>query len=123
LFSAFYQGDQGRATIKAKPAAAWRNEQNAASPCCSHGQAAHLLFNDAPPTLVRKIEQVVRLMRFKGIVIYFITQNPLDVCDTVLGKLGNHVQHTLRAFTRRDQKAVNAAAETFRPNPDIDQAG
>ena len=66
---------------------------------------------------------MVRLIRFKGIVIYFITQNPLDVCDTVLGKLGNHVQHTLRGFTRRDQKAVNAAAETFRPNPDIDKAG
>jgi DNA helicase HerA-like ATPase len=100
LFSAFYQGDQGRATIKAKPAAAWRNEQNAASPLCSHVDAAHLLFNDAPLTLLRKIEQVVRLIRFKGIGIYFITKNPLDVPDTVLGQLGNHLQHTLRAFTR-----------------------
>jgi DNA helicase HerA-like ATPase len=83
---------------------------------------AHLLFNDAPQALLQKIEQVVRLIRSKGIGIYFITQNPLDVPDTVLGQLGNRVQHALRAFTPRDQKAVKAAAETFRPNPDIDTA-
>ncbi len=83
---------------------------------------AHLLFADAPPALLQKIEQVVRLIRSKGIGIYFITQNPLDVPDTVLGQLGNRVQHALRAFTPRDQKAVKAAAETFRPNPDIDTA-
>ena len=83
---------------------------------------AHLLFNDAPPALLQKIEQVVRLMRSKGIGVYFVTQNPLDVPDTVLGQLGNRVQHALRAFTPRDQKAVKAAAETFRPNPDLDTA-
>ncbi|MGJ4856752.1 helicase HerA-like domain-containing protein [Labrys sp. KB_33_2] len=83
---------------------------------------AHLLFTDAPPALLQKIEQVVRLIRSKGIGIYFVTQNPLDVPDTVLGQLGNRVQHALRAFTPRDQKAVKAAAETFRPNPDLDTA-
>ena len=83
---------------------------------------AHLLFNDAPPALLQKIEQVVRLIRSKGVGVYFVTQNPLDVPDTVLGQLGNRVQHALRAFTPRDQKAVRAAAETFRPNPALDTA-
>ncbi|MCC7194523.1 MAG: DUF853 family protein [Gemmatimonadaceae bacterium] len=80
---------------------------------------AHLLFNDAPPALVTKIEQVVRLVRSKGVGVYFVTQNPLDIPDTVLGQLGNRVQHALRAFTPRDQKAVKAAAETLRQNPTI----
>ncbi|MDQ0469696.1 helicase HerA-like domain-containing protein [Labrys wisconsinensis] len=83
---------------------------------------AHLLFNDAPAALLRQIEQVVRLIRSKGVGVYFVTQNPLDVPDTVLGQLGNRVQHALRAYTPRDQKAVKAAAETFRPNPDLDTA-
>src|SRR5580765_6799277 len=83
---------------------------------------AHLLFTDAPKALMDKIEQVVRLVRSKGVGIYFVTQNPLDVPDTVLGQLGNRVQHALRAFTPRDQKAVKAAADTFRPNPDLDTA-
>ncbi len=83
---------------------------------------AHLLFNDAPKPLLDKIEQVVRLIRSKGVGVYFVTQNPLDVPDTVLGQLGNRVQHALRAFTPRDQKAVKAAAETFRPNPKLDTA-
>ena len=78
---------------------------------------AHLLFNDAPKPLLEKIEQVVRLIRSKGVGIYFVTQNPLDVPDIVLGQMGNRVQHALRAFTPRDQKAVKAAADTFRPNP------
>ncbi len=78
---------------------------------------AHLLFTDAPKALVEKIEQVVRLIRSKGVGVYFITQNPIDVPETVLGQLGNRVQHALRAFTPRDQKAVRSAAETFRPNP------
>ena len=81
---------------------------------------AHLLFNDAPKALLEKIEQVIRLIRSKGIGVYFITQNPLDVPDTVLGQLGNRVQHALRAFTPRDQKAVKAAATTFRQNKEID---
>ena len=81
---------------------------------------AHLLFNDAPPALLEKIEQVVRLIRSKGVGIYFVTQNPLDVPDTVLGQLGNRVQHALRAFTPRDQKAVKTAATTLRANPDLD---
>jgi DNA helicase HerA-like ATPase len=81
---------------------------------------AHLLFNDIPKALEDKIEQVVRLIRSKGIGVYFITQNPLDIPDTVLSQLGNRVQHALRAFTPRDQKAVKAAAETFRANPKID---
>jgi DNA helicase HerA-like ATPase len=83
---------------------------------------AHLLFNDAPKPLLEKIEQVVRLIRSKGVGVYFITQNPLDVPDSVLGQLGNRVQHALRAFTPRDQKAVKAAAETFRANPAFDAA-
>ncbi|MEQ8213017.1 MAG: helicase HerA-like domain-containing protein, partial [Smithellaceae bacterium] len=78
---------------------------------------AHLLFNDAPAALLEKIEQVVRLIRSKGVGIYFVTQNPLDIPETVLGQLGNRVQHALRAFTPRDQKAVKTAADTMRPNP------
>lgn len=78
---------------------------------------AHLLFNEIPNALLTKIEQVVRLVRSKGVGVYFVTQNPLDIPDNVLGQLGNRVQHALRAFTPRDQKAVQAAAETFRPNP------
>jgi hypothetical protein len=81
---------------------------------------AHLLFNDAPKALLEKIEQVVRLIRSKGVGIFFITQNPLDVPDVVLGQLGNRVQHALRAYTPKDQKAVKAAAETFRTNPRLD---
>jgi DNA helicase HerA-like ATPase len=81
---------------------------------------AHLLFDDVPSELGRKIEQVVRLVRSKGVGVYFVTQNPRDVPDAVLGQLGNRVQHALRAFTPRDQKAVRAAAETFRPNPGLD---
>jgi hypothetical protein len=80
---------------------------------------AHLLFNDAPAALLEKIEQVVRLIRSKGIGVYFVSQNPLDIPDVVLGQLGNRVQHALRAFTPRDQKAVKAAAETFRANPKL----
>jgi DNA helicase HerA-like ATPase len=83
---------------------------------------AHLLFNDAPKALMDKIEQVVRLIRSKGVGVYFVTQNPLDVPDKVLAQLGNRVQHALRAFTPRDQKAVAAAADTFRPNPKLDTA-
>ena len=81
---------------------------------------AHLLFNDAPKALLEKIEQVVRLIRSKGVGVYFVTQNPLDVPDSVLAQLGNRVQHALRAFTPRDQKAVKSAADTFRPNPKLD---
>ena len=81
---------------------------------------AHLLFNDAPKALLEKIEQVVRLVRSKGVGVYFVTQNPLDIPDAVLGQLGNRVQHALRAFTPRDQKAVKTAAETMRPNPGLD---
>jgi uncharacterized protein len=80
---------------------------------------AHLLFNNAPKPLLEAVEQVVRLIRSKGVGIYFVTQNPLDVPDTVLAQLGNRVQHALRAFTPRDQKAVKAAATTFRPNPKL----
>ena len=83
---------------------------------------AHLLFTDAPKPLLEKIEQVVRLIRSKGVGVYFVTQNPLDVPDTVLAQLGNRVQHALRAFTPRDQKAVRAAAETMRANPKLDVA-
>jgi DNA helicase HerA-like ATPase len=83
---------------------------------------AHLLFNDAPNVLLEKIEQVIRLIRSKGVGVYFVTQNPLDIPDVVLGQLGNRVQHALRAFTPRDQKAVKAAAQTFRQNKDIDVA-
>jgi DNA double-strand break repair helicase HerA and related ATPase len=81
---------------------------------------AHLLFRDAPKALLEKVEQVVRLIRSKGVGVYFVTQNPLDVPDTVSRQLGNRVQHALRAFTPSEQKAVKAAAETFRKNPDID---
>jgi DNA helicase HerA-like ATPase len=81
---------------------------------------AHLLFNEAPKALLEKIEQVVRLIRSKGVGVYFCTQNPLDVPEVVLGQLGNRVQHALRAFTPRDQKAVKAAATTFRQNKDLD---
>src|SRR5690606_31538065 len=78
---------------------------------------AHLLFNEAPRALMEKVEQVVRLIRSKGVGVFFVTQNPLDIPDTVLGQLGNRIQHALRAFTPRDQKAVRAAAETMRANP------
>ncbi len=85
---------------------------------------AHLLFDDPPQALLDKIEQVVRLIRSKGVGIYFVTQNPLDLPDSILGQLGNRIQHALRAFTPRDQKAVRAAAQTFRPNPalNVEQA-
>ncbi|CAF2128056.1 unnamed protein product [Rotaria magnacalcarata] len=83
---------------------------------------AHLLFTDAPKALLDKVEQVVRLIRSKGVGIYFISQNPLDIPDQILGQLGNRVQHALRAFTPRDQKAVRAAAETFRANDKLDVA-
>jgi uncharacterized protein len=81
---------------------------------------AHLLFNDAPKVLIERIELVVRLVRSKGVGVYFVTQNPLDVPDSVLGQLGNRVQHALRAFTPRDQKAVKATAETMRPKAGLD---
>jgi uncharacterized protein len=83
---------------------------------------AHLLFDEAPPALVDKVEQVVRLIRSKGVGVYFVTQNPLDIPERMLGQLGNRVQHALRAFTPRDQKAVRAAAETFRADPKLDTA-
>ncbi len=83
---------------------------------------AHLLFNDAPKALLEKIEQVVRLIRSKGVGVFFVTQNPLDVPDKVLAQLGNRIQHALRAFTPRDQKAVRTAADTFRANPRLDTA-
>ncbi len=83
---------------------------------------AHLLFTDAPAPLLEKIEQVVRLIRSKGVGVYFVTQNPLDIPETVLGQLGNRVQHALRAFTPRDQKAVKTAADTMRPNPAFNTA-
>ncbi len=81
---------------------------------------AHLLFDEAPKVLVDRVEQVVRLIRSKGVGVYFVTQNPLDVPDTVLAQLGNRIQHALRAYTPREQKAVKTAADTFRPNPDFD---
>ncbi len=81
---------------------------------------AHLLFNGAPKVLIEKVERVVRLIRSKGVGVYFVTQSPMDVPDSVLGQLGNRVQHALRAFTPRDQKAVRAAAQTFRQNPELD---
>ncbi len=81
---------------------------------------AHLLFDDAPKALLDKIELVVRLIRSKGVGVYFITQNPIDIPETVAGQLGNRVQHALRAYTPRDQKAIKAAAQTFRINPDLD---
>jgi len=83
---------------------------------------AHLLFKGAPQALVDKVEQVVRLIRSKGVGVYFVTQNPLDLPDPILGQLGNRIQHALRAFTPREQKAVRAAAETFRSNPALDAA-
>src|SRR5690606_9386760 len=83
---------------------------------------AHLLFDDAPRALLDKVEQVVRLIRSKGVGVWFVTQNPLDVPDEIAAQLGNRVQHALRAFTPRDQKAVRAAAETFRQNPGLDAA-
>jgi len=83
---------------------------------------AHLLFNDTPKPLMEKIEQVVRLVRSKGVGVFLVTQNPLDVPETVLAQLSNRVQHALRAFTPRDQKSVKAAADTFRPNKDLDTA-
>jgi DNA helicase HerA-like ATPase len=83
---------------------------------------AHLLFSDAPRALVDKIEQVVRLIRSKGVGVYFVTQNPLDIPDSILGQLGNRIQHALRAYTPREQKAVRAAATTFRENPAFDAA-
>ncbi len=81
---------------------------------------AHLLFDEAPGALLSKIEQVVKLIRSKGVGVYFVTQNPLDIPDAVLAQLGNRIQHALRAYTPRDQKAVKAAADTFRPNPRLD---
>ncbi|NLY65550.1 MAG: DUF853 domain-containing protein [Alcaligenaceae bacterium] len=83
---------------------------------------AHLLFDDAPAILLEKIEQIVRLVRSKGVGVYFVTQNPADIPDSVLGQLGNRIQHALRAFTPRDQKAVKTAADTMRPNPDLNIA-
>jgi DNA helicase HerA-like ATPase len=81
---------------------------------------AHLLFRDAPRALIAQVEQVVRLIRSKGVGVFFVTQNPLDVPDTVLGQLGNRVQHAMRAYTQREQKAIRAAAQTFRSNPRLD---
>ncbi len=83
---------------------------------------AHLLFDEAPKALIQKVEQVVRLIRSKGVGVYFVTQNPQDVPDSVSSQLGNRIQHALRAFTPREQRAVKAAAETFRPNPDFKTA-
>ncbi len=81
---------------------------------------AHLLFADAPKVLLDRIEQMVRLIRSKGVAVWFVTQSPLDIPETVLGQLGNRVQHALRAFTPKDQRAVRTAAETLRPNPGLD---
>ena len=89
---------------------------------CFFFDEAHLLFTDAPPALSEKIEQVVRLIRSKGVGVYFITQNPIDIPDTVAAQLNNRIQHKLNAFTPRDQQAVKSAADTFRPNPEIDVA-
>jgi DNA helicase HerA-like ATPase len=83
---------------------------------------AHLLFHDVPKALIGKVEQVVRLIRSKGVGVYFVTRNPLDIPEEVLGQLGNRIQHALRAFTPRDQKSVRAAADTFRANPVFDAA-
>lgn len=83
---------------------------------------AHLLFNDAPKVLTERVEQVVRLIRSKGVGVYFVTQNPLDVPETVLAQLGNRAQHALRAYSPREQKAVRTAADTFRANPAFDCA-
>lgn len=81
---------------------------------------AHLLFNDAPPALVEKIEQVVRLIRSKGVGVYFVTQSPADIPDKVLAQLGNRIQHALRAYTPKEQEAVRVAAKSFRENPKLD---
>jgi DNA helicase HerA-like ATPase len=89
---------------------------------CFFFDEAHLLFDDAPEALKDKIEQVVRLIRSKGVGVYFITQNPIDIPDSIAAQLGNRIQHKLNAFTPHDQQAVKAAADTFRPNPDIDVA-
>ena len=89
---------------------------------CFFFDEAHLLFDNAPKALLEKIEQVVRLIRSKGVGVYFITQNPIDIPDTVAGQLGNRVQHALRAFTPKDQQAVKSAADTFRANPGVDVA-
>ena len=78
---------------------------------------AHLLFEDAPKALVDKVEQVARLIRSKGVGVYFVTQNPADVPEDILGQLGNRVQHALRAYTAKDRKALRLAAETYRENP------
>jgi DNA helicase HerA-like ATPase len=83
---------------------------------------AHLLFDEAPDALMDKVEQVVRLIRSKGVGVYFVTQNPIDIPEKVAGQLGNRVQHALRAFTPRDARAIKSAAETFRPNPRLDVA-
>ena len=83
---------------------------------------AHLLFDDCPPALLQRVEQVVRLIRSKGVGVYFCSKNPDDIPEDVLGQLGNRIQHALRAYTPRDQKAVRAAAETFRPNKNLDTA-
>ena len=87
---------------------------------CFFFDEAHLLFDEAPKGLLEKVEQVVRLIRSKGVGVYFITQNPIDIPDRVAGQLGNRVQHKLNAFTPRDERAVKSAADTFRPNPQID---
>src|SRR6202022_1044150 len=87
---------------------------------CFFFDEAHLLFSDAPKALLEKIEQVVRLIRSKGVGVYFVTQNPLDIPDTVSRQLGNRIQHALRAFSPMEQKAVKAAATTFRANPAFD---
>ena len=87
---------------------------------CFFFDEAHLLFDEAPPALLEKVEQVVRLIRSKGVGVYFISQNPIDIPDSVAGQLGNRVQHALRAYSPREQAAVAAAADTFRPNPAID---
>jgi DNA helicase HerA-like ATPase len=89
---------------------------------CFMFDEAHLLFEDAPPALLEKVEQVVRLIRSKGVGVYFITQNPIDIPDKVAGQLGNRIQHALRAFSPRDAAAVRSAADTFRPNPEVDVA-
>jgi uncharacterized protein len=89
---------------------------------CFFFDEAHLLFEDSPGALLEKIEQVVRLIRSKGVGVYFITQNPIDIPDTIAAQLGNRIQHKLNAFTPREQQAVKAAAETFRPNPELDVA-
>ena len=89
---------------------------------CFFFDEAHLLFDDAPPGLLEKVEQVVRLIRSKGVGVYFITQNPIDIPDKVAAQLNNRIQHKLNAFTPRDQQAVKAAADTFRVNPEIDVA-